>query len=171
VARPDAWRPAKPGGARLDGPATHSRLRLQLKSTNSFCRQLPLLQRLLYKLHIDDVVVGDRFSKRSRLGNYVHIKRVALPIRAPNVVGVDRSSVAFTPAAESVGNALRVIASIAPRSLAAWPMMIWWLVNNGLPVGPATLETLPYPLGALFFGIIARGLKLWTDLPPLVDGI
>ena len=47
--------------------------------------------------------------------------------------------------------------------------MIWWRVNNGLPVGPATLETLPYPLGTLFFGIIARGLKLWTDLPPLTQ--
>jgi hypothetical protein len=62
-----------------------------------------------------------------------------------------------------------VFFGLAALSLAAWPLMIWWRVNNGLPVGPATLETLPYPLGALFFGIIARGLKLWTDLPPLTQ--
>jgi hypothetical protein len=45
-------------------------------------------------------------------------------------------------------------------SLAAWPLMIWWRGNNGLPVGPAPLDTLPYPFGTLFFGIIARGLML-----------
>jgi hypothetical protein len=50
--------------------------------------------------------------------------------------------------------------------MAAWPMMVWWHVNNGLPLGPAMLETLPYPLGALFLWIIARGFKLSTNLPP-----
>jgi hypothetical protein len=62
-----------------------------------------------------------------------------------------------------------VFFGLAALSLAAWPLMIWWRVNNGLPVGPATLETLPYTLGTLFFGIIARGLRLWTDLPPLTQ--
>jgi hypothetical protein len=71
---------------------------------------------------------------------------------------------------EALGDVLAwVFFGLAALSLAAWPLMIWWRVNNGLPVGPATLETLPYPLGALFFGIIARGLKLWTDLPPLTQ--
>ena len=39
-------------------------------------------------------------------------------------------------------------------------------VNNSLPLGPAMLETLPYPLGALFLWIIARRFKLSTSLPP-----
>ena len=32
-------------------------------------------------------------------------------------------------------------------------------MNSGSPFGPATLESLPYPNGALVFWIIARGLK------------
>jgi hypothetical protein len=55
---------------------------------------------------------------------------------------------------------------LALLCLAAWPLMVWWGMNSGLPFGPATLETLPYPIGALVFWIIARGLKLSTDLPP-----
>ena len=50
--------------------------------------------------------------------------------------------------------------------LGGWPLTIWQAMNSGLPFGPATLETLPYPIGALVFWIIARGLKLSTDLPP-----
>ena len=50
--------------------------------------------------------------------------------------------------------------------LVAWPLMVWSHVNNGFPFAPAMLETLPYPLGAILFWIVARGLKLSTDLPP-----
>jgi hypothetical protein len=59
-----------------------------------------------------------------------------------------------------------VFFGVAILLLAAWPLMIWWHVNNGTPFVPATLETLPFPLGAIFFWIIARGLKLSTSLPP-----
>jgi hypothetical protein len=55
--------------------------------------------------------------------------------------------------------------ALAVLFLVAWPLMIWSHVKNGLPWPPAMLETLPYPLGALIFWIIARGLKLFTDLP------
>jgi len=40
------------------------------------------------------------------------------------------------------------------------------MVTTGTPAVPAMLETLPYPLGAIFFWIVARGLKLSTSLPP-----
>jgi hypothetical protein len=59
-----------------------------------------------------------------------------------------------------------VFFGFAVLCLAAWPMMVWWHVNDGLPLGPAMLETLPYPLGALFLWTIARGFKLSTNLPP-----
>jgi hypothetical protein len=59
----------------------------------------------------------------------------------------------------------RVFVGLAALCLAAWPIAIWQHVNNGLPVFPAILETLPYVLGAFFFWIIGRGLKLATDLP------
>jgi hypothetical protein len=55
---------------------------------------------------------------------------------------------------------------LAVLCFAAWPLTIWWGMSSGLPFGPATLETLPYPIGALVFWIISRGLKLSTDLPP-----
>ena len=50
--------------------------------------------------------------------------------------------------------------------LAVWPLMIWLHANRGLPLAPAMLETMLYPVGAICFWIIARGLKLSTDLPP-----
>jgi hypothetical protein len=53
---------------------------------------------------------------------------------------------------------------LAALCLAAWPIAIWRHVNNGLPVFPAILEALPYLLGAFFFWIAGRGLKLATDL-------
>jgi hypothetical protein len=58
-----------------------------------------------------------------------------------------------------------VFSGLAVLSLVAWPLMIWRHVSNGLPVAAATLETLPYALGALLFWIIARGFKLSMDLP------
>ena len=36
--------------------------------------------------------------------------------------------------------------------------------GNGLPIIASVLETLHYPLGALFFWIVGRGLKLSLDL-------
>jgi len=33
-----------------------------------------------------------------------------------------------------------------------------------MPIIASVLETLPYPLGALFFWIVGRGLKLSLDL-------
>ena len=57
-----------------------------------------------------------------------------------------------------------VFFGLAALCLVAWPLVIWRQVN--LPLAAATLETLPYPVGALVFWIIARGLKLSTDLPP-----
>jgi hypothetical protein len=45
-------------------------------------------------------------------------------------------------------------------------LMIWRGLHSGLPFGPATLEALPYPIGALVLWIIGRGLRLSTDLPP-----
>ena len=59
-----------------------------------------------------------------------------------------------------------VFFGFAVLSLAAWPLMVWWHVTTGTPAVPAMLETLPYPLGAIFFWIVARGLKLSTSLPP-----
>ena len=53
-----------------------------------------------------------------------------------------------------------VFFGFAVLSLAAWPLMVWWHVTTGTPAVPAMLETLPYPLGAIFFWIVARGLKL-----------
>ena len=50
--------------------------------------------------------------------------------------------------------------------LAVWPLMIWLHANRGLPLAPAMLETMLYPVGAICFWIIARGIKLSTDLPP-----
>jgi uncharacterized Tic20 family protein len=51
-------------------------------------------------------------------------------------------------------------------SLVAWPLMIWWHVKGGAPFVPAMLETLPYPIGAILFWIVARGLKMSTSLAP-----
>jgi hypothetical protein len=65
-----------------------------------------------------------------------------------------------------IGIVAWVFFGLAVLCLAAWPLMIWRGMNSGLPFGPATLETLPYPIGALVFWIVARGLKLSTDLPP-----
>ena len=54
-------------------------------------------------------------------------------------------------------------ASVSIRSGKGLPLRA---VNNSWPFGPAMLETLPYPLGALFLWTIARGFKLSTNLPP-----
>ena len=71
------------------------------------------------------------------------------------------------PHLKRLGNILAwAFFGLSVLSLVAWPLMIWWHVNNGTPFVPATLETLPFPLGAIFFWIIARGLKLSTSLPP-----
>ena len=53
---------------------------------------------------------------------------------------------------------------MAVLCLVGWPIAIWRHVNNGLPIVASILETLPYPLGALFFWIVGRGLKLSLDL-------
>jgi len=46
--------------------------------------------------------------------------------------------------------------------LASWPLMIWWLVSNGVPLIPAAFETLLWPLVALGLGLAARGV--WAAL-------
>jgi hypothetical protein len=43
-------------------------------------------------------------------------------------------------------------------SLVTWPPMIWRHLKGGAPFVPAMLETLPYPIGAILFWIVARGL-------------
>jgi hypothetical protein len=57
-----------------------------------------------------------------------------------------------------------VFFGLAVLSSAAWPLMIWRGLHSGLPFGPATLEALPYPIGALVLWIIGRGLRLSTCL-------
>ena len=57
-----------------------------------------------------------------------------------------------------------VFLGLAVLCLVGWPIAIWRHVNNGLPIIASILETLPYPLGALFFWIVGRGLKLSLDL-------
>jgi hypothetical protein len=59
-----------------------------------------------------------------------------------------------------------VFLGLAVLCLVGWPIAIWRHVNNGLPIVASILETLPYPLGALFFWIVGRGLKLSLDLRP-----
>jgi hypothetical protein len=49
--------------------------------------------------------------------------------------------------------------------LVAWPLMIWWRVSHGVPLAPAVLETLLWPLGALLLWLVARAF--WQVL---VDG-
>jgi hypothetical protein len=57
-----------------------------------------------------------------------------------------------------------VFLGLAVLCLVGWPIAIWRHVSNGLPIVAAILETLPYPLGTLFFWIVGRGLKLSLDL-------
>ena len=57
-----------------------------------------------------------------------------------------------------------VFLGLAVLCLGGWPIAIWRHVNNGLPIVASILESLPYPLEALFFWIVGRGLKLSLDL-------
>jgi hypothetical protein len=51
---------------------------------------------------------------------------------------------------------------IALPVLACWPLMIWRLVKNGMPLSPAVFETLLWPLAALTLWLAAR--VIWPFL-------
>jgi hypothetical protein len=47
---------------------------------------------------------------------------------------------------------------IALLALSCWPLMIWRQAKNGMPLSPAMFETLAWPLAALAFWLVARGI-------------
>jgi len=54
-----------------------------------------------------------------------------------------------------------------------WPLMIWRAVSSGLPIGPAVLDSMLWPVVAILLWAVARGLGLapTNDLrPPQLSG-
>ena len=41
-----------------------------------------------------------------------------------------------------------------------WPFMIWRAVSSGLPIGPAVLDSMLWPVVAILLWAVARGLGL-----------
>jgi hypothetical protein len=44
-----------------------------------------------------------------------------------------------------------------------WPFMIWRAANSGLPLGPAVLDSMLWPVAAILLWAVARGLRLVAD--------
>jgi hypothetical protein len=72
----------------------------------------------------------------------------------------------MTPTAKRWGRILAwCFLGVSLLPLAKWPVMIWWHVSHGMPLAPAVLETLLWPLGALILWLVAR-----ASWQVLVDG-